>query len=436
MIKLKNKKILVCGAGKSGRAMAGFLIKKGARVIVSDLKKTKTAGAECILQSEIPSRLGEINMMILSPGIDPKSEFVRTAKRKKIPLAGEFEFAYSFVPSYVKKILVTGTNGKSTVTALIASVLSSSGKNAVPGGNIGIPLAGLLGKFKRNSILVAEVSSYNLEKHLSRKAFGADVRILLNIDRDHLSRYKNMKEYTAVKKSIFAKLRRNDIAVSGVPFRDAANIIKLEKDIYFKGSKMCFSAKAVKKFPLAKELIYDGGKMKLLFEANKTNILASAAAALAMGVSSEKIRRGVYRFKPLENRLEYCGNYRGRSFINDSKATNVSSVKFALKNISRPLILIMGGRDKGSPYRGLAKYMKNVKTLVAYGEAAGKIAKELNGKTEVIVMKKFTDACAAALKKSSREDTLLLSPGCSSFDQFSDFEERGEAFKKWLKNLT
>jgi len=176
--------------------------------------------------------------------------------------------------------------------------------------------------------------------------------------------------------------------------------------------------------------------MKLLFEANKTNILASAAAAMAMGVSSEKIRRGVYRFKPLENRLEYAGNYRGRIFINDSKATNVSSVLFALKNIYRPLILIMGGRDKGSSYKPLATHMKNVKALVAYGEAAGKIAKELSGKTKIIVEKKFEDACLAALKKSSSGDTLLLSPGCSSFDQFLNFRERGKAFKKWLKNLT
>ncbi|MCD6311152.1 MAG: UDP-N-acetylmuramoyl-L-alanine--D-glutamate ligase, partial [Elusimicrobia bacterium] len=201
-------------------------------------------------------------------------------------------------------------------------------------------------------------------------------------------------------------------------------------------AKMRFSGKIVKKFPAAKELVYDAKKMTLLFEANKTNILASAAAALSMGVSSEKIRRGVYLFRPLKNRLEYCGNYRGRIFINDSKATNVSSVEFALKNISRPIVLIMGGRDKGSSYKPLAKRMKNVKLLVAYGEAAEKIEKELTQKTKVIVIKKFADACDAALKKSSRGDTLLLSPGCSSFDQFSDFEKRGKAFKKWLKNLT
>ncbi|MBA3065328.1 UDP-N-acetylmuramoyl-L-alanine--D-glutamate ligase [bacterium] len=436
MIKLKNKKILVCGAGKSGKAMANFLLKKGSRVMISDIKKTKVPGAEFILQSEIPERLAEINMMILSPGINPKSEFVHAAKQKKIPVAGEFEFAYSIIPSYVKKILITGTNGKSTVTALTASVLSSAGKSAVPGGNIGIPLAGLLGKFKKNSILVAEVSSYNLEKHLSRKAFKADVRILLNIDNDHLSRYKNMEEYAAVKKSIFAELRRDDIAVSGIAYREGSQIIKLGKDIYFKGAKMCFSAKAAKKFSGAEELVYDADKMKLIFEANKTNILAAAAAALAMNVSSEKIRRGVYHFIPLNNRLEYSGKYRGRIFINDSKATNVSSVMFALKNINRPLILIMGGRDKGSPYKPLAKHMKNVKALVAYGESAEKIAKELSGKTETSVVKKFTDACAAALKKSSQGDTILLSPGGSSFDQFSNFEERGKVFKKWVKNLT
>ncbi len=433
---LKNKKIMVCGAGKSGRALANFIIKKGARVIVSDIRKTKIPGAECILQNEIPARLNEIDMMILSPGIDPKTGFVRVAKRKKIPVAGEFEFAYSFIPAYVKKIIITGTNGKSTVTALIAHVLASAKKDAVAGGNIGIPLGGLLGKFKKGSILVAEMSSYNLEKHLSRKAFAADVRILLNIDKDHLSRYKNMTEYGAVKKSIFAGLTRGDIAVSGIAVRDTANIIKLEKDIYFRGAKMCFSKKAMKKFTFAKEIVYDAGKMKLLFEANKTNILAAAAAALAMGVSSEKILRGVELFKPLGNRLEYAGNYRGRIFINDSKATNVSSVLFALKNINRPLILIMGGRDKGSSYKPLAKHMKNVRTLIACGEAGEKIAKELNGKTKIIVVKKFEDACRTALKKSLRGDTVLLSPGCSSFDQFLNFRERGRAFKKWLKNLT
>ncbi|MEA2081705.1 MAG: UDP-N-acetylmuramoyl-L-alanine--D-glutamate ligase [Elusimicrobiota bacterium] len=436
MIKLKNKKILVCGAGKSGRALADFLIKKGALVIVSDNKKTKVSGAECILQSEIAAKLSGIDMMVLSPGINPKSSFVLAAKRKKIPVAGEFELAYSFIPSYVKKILVTGTNGKSTVTSLIAAVLSAAGKNAVPGGNIGIPLAGLLGKFSRNSILVAEVSSYNLEKHLTRKAFGADVRILLNIDRDHLSRYKNMSEYAAVKKSILAGRRRGDIGISGIGSPEKTDIMELGKDIYFQGEKMCFSEKAAKKFPGAKELVYDSGNVQLLFEANKTNILAAAGAALAMGVSPEKIRRGIYLFKPLKNRLEHSGSRLGRTFINDSKATNVSSVLFALKNINRPLILIMGGRDKGSSYKPLGKHLKNVKALIAYGEAGGRIAKELNKKTKVLTVKKFTAACKAALKKSSRGDTVLLSPGCSSFDQFSNFEKRGAAFKKWLKNLT
>ncbi|MBU2528721.1 MAG: UDP-N-acetylmuramoyl-L-alanine--D-glutamate ligase [Candidatus Omnitrophota bacterium] len=436
MIKLKNKTVLVCGGGKSGRAMAKFLLSKGSNVIVSDTKKIRIPGAECILQDDISRRLGEINMMILSPGIDPKNSFVREAKRRKIPVAGEFEFAYSFVPSYVKRILVTGTNGKSTVTSLIAAVLSSAGKNAIAGGNIGIPVTELLKKFKKNSILVAEVSSYNLEKHLSRKAFGADVSILLNIDSDHLSRYRNMAEYGAVKKSIFAGIRRGGVGISGIAGSPGSDILRLGKDIYFRGNTMRFSPKAAKKFRASQELIYEKEKMKLLFDANKTNILAAAGAAMAMGVSSEKIRRGVYRFRPLANRLEYSGTHRGRIFINDSKATNVSSVLFALKNINRPLILIMGGRDKGSSYNPLSGHMQNVKTLVVYGEAGAKIAKELNGKTEITAAEKFADACLKALKKSSPGDTVLLSPGCSSFDQFKDFEERGKAFKKWIKNLT
>jgi len=436
MIKLKNKTALVAGGGKSGRAMAKFLIAKGARVIVSDTKKIKIPGAECIRQADIPGRFGEIDIMILSPGIDPKNSFIRQALLRKIPVAGEFEFAYSFVPDAVKRILVTGTNGKSTVTALTAFVLSAAGKNAIAGGNIGIPLTELLDKFKKNSVLVAELSSYNLEKHFSRKAFATDVGILLNIASDHLSRYRNMAEYAAVKKSVFAGLRPGGVGINGLSKPERADILKLKKDIYFRGNTMRFSPKALKKLTGAKELAYEKEKMKLLFEANKTNILAAAAAAFAMGVSAEKIRGAVYRFKPLANRLEYSGSHRGRIFINDSKATNVSSVLFALKNINRPLVLIMGGRDKGSSYKPLAGHMKNVKTLVAYGEAGAKIAKELKGKNKTITVKKFTDACMKALKKSARGDTILLSPGCSSFDQFKNFEERGKAFKKWLKNLT
>lgn len=436
MMKLKNKTLLVCGGGKSGRAMAGFLLSKGAKVIVSDTRKIKIQGVECIGQEDITGRLADIDMMILSPGIDPKKNFVLEALRKKIPVAGEFELAYSFVPEYVKRILITGTNGKSTVTSLTAHILSSAGKHAIAGGNIGTPITALLKKFKKNSALVAEVSSYNLERHLSRKALEADVGILLNIASDHLSRYRNMAEYAGVKRRVFAGLKRGGIGINGTDRPGGSAILRLGKDMYFRSGSICFSRKALKKFPRIEPIVLEKEKMKLLFEANRANILAAAGAAMAMGLRPEDIQKGLYSFRPLANRLEYAGSYHGRRFINDSKATNVSSVLFALKNLKTGIVLIMGGRDKGSSYRALRGYMKNVKTLVAYGEAGLKIEGALKGAAKIVRREKFTDACSEALKKSAEGDTILLSPGCSSFDQFKNFEERGKAFKKWLKNLT
>jgi UDP-N-acetylmuramoylalanine--D-glutamate ligase len=329
---------------------------------------------------------------------------------------------------------VTGTNGKSTVTSLIASILSSGGKRAVACGNIGTPLSQTVGNLKKGDIIVAEVSSFQLERQYMKESFPADVRVLLNITPDHLSRHKTFKRYAEIKKSIFLGMSKNHIGISGPTLRKR-NVFLVGKDIKFSKNVVIYSEKLRKKFPSAKNFHLEPQKTKLVFEANKNNILAAVGAVLPFGLSAEEIRDAIYRFKPLPHRLEKIGELKGVDFINDSKATNVSSTVLALKSVKKPTVLILGGRDKGTSIIPILEHLENVKEIVAYGEAAERIYKNFRRKVPVTIRKKFFDALETAYQASVAGDVILLSPACASYDQFRNFEERGNAFKKWLKSI-
>jgi len=449
MLNVKNKKILVAGGGRSGKAVAFFLRNKGAVVAVSDKRKIiPPRGVKFINEEKVEGLLNDFDMLVLSPGVSPGLRFVKAAKKMKLAVAGEFEFSYGFIPRGVKKILITGTNGKSTVTALIHKILTGSGVNAVLGGNIGTPLSELLKNLSGQETLVIETSSFNLERHTGKENFAADVRVLLNITPDHLSRYKNFRDYARIKKSIFNGIRDSDTGIAGYGCKirksNAAGlrgvrperIFTIGGDLRFKGARIVLSPNFKKRFPYADEVCVQPSKMKLIFEANRENILASFAAAIHFKVPPRAFLEALYKFKPLAHRMEYAGSFRGRIFVNDSKSTNVSSVEFALKNTRRPHVLIMGGRDKGSPYTILGKYLKNTRVIIAYGESGKKIKCELSEFKRVKTVERFSEACELALSESAEGDVILLSPGCASYDQFANFEERGSAFKKWVRKLT
>jgi len=433
---LLKKKVLVCGAGKTGKAAASFLLKKGADVSVSDIKNiSATAEIKFIPQKKLCNKIQNFDLIVLSPGIDPRLNFIKLAKKKKIEVLGELEFSFRFIPRTVKIILVTGTNGKSTVATLIDRMLKAGGLKSILCGNIGNPVSGIINKLKGNEILVIEVSSFQLEKHRRKKGLPAEVRILLNVAPDHLSRYGNFTEYKKTKEEIFADMRKNDFGISGIPGRSRKNIFTLNTDILFEENKIKFSARVKKKFPAGEDILIKKSKIPLFLQANRENIAAAGAAVLPFKISAHCIRKTIYDFKPLAHRLEFAGTFKGRKFINDSKATNVSSVLFAVKALTGPAVLIMGGRDKGSSYKPLLKHLKNTKKVIAYGEGADRIRRQIGGRIHVQTTAKFKRALKLAFGESRAGDTILLSPGCSSYDQFRNFEERGQAFKNWVKNL-
>lgn len=438
MIRIKGcpKKVLVCGFGRTGKAAAAFLKKRGEAVSVSDIKNVSVpAGFVFIPQKKLLNKIQEFNMIILSPGIDHRLDFIKAAKKKKIEVLGEMEFSFRFIPRPVKIILVTGTNGKSTVATLIDKMLKSAGLKSILCGNIGNPVSGIVTSLKGNEILVIEISSFQLEKHWRKKGLPAEVRVLLNAEPDHLSRYKSFGEYKKTKEEIFANMRKKDIGISGIPVKYRKNIFTLSGDILFEGNRIKFSRRIKKKFPSSEEILIKKCKTALFLAANKENIAAACAAVLPFKIPAKDLERTVYNFKPLAHRLEFAGNFKGRKFINDSKATNVSSVLFAVKNINGPTVLIMGGKDKGASYKPLIHEMRNIRKIIAYGEGAERIRRALGKKISVSAETKFEKALTLAFAKSRAGDTVLLSPGCSSYDQFKNFEKRGEAFKKWVRNL-
>ncbi|MFH1957832.1 MAG: UDP-N-acetylmuramoyl-L-alanine--D-glutamate ligase [bacterium] len=433
---LPNKKVLVCGAGKTGKAAASFLLKSGADVSVSDIKNISApSGIRFIPQKKLRDKIQNFDLIILSPGIDSRLDFIKAAKKKKIQVLGELEFSFQFIPRTVKIILVTGTNGKSTVVTLIDRMLKSGGLKSIPCGNIGTPVSGIVSRLKGDEILVIEVSSFQLERHRRKRGFPAEVRILLNAEPDHLSRYRSFAEYRKTKEDIFADMRKDDFGISGVSVRRKKNIFTLNNDIFFEGNRIKFSERLKRKFPAAEDILIKKSKTPLFLQANRENIAAATGAVLPFKISAHDIRKTVYEFIPLAHRLELVGTFKERKFINDSKATNVSSVIFAVKAVTGPVVLIMGGRDKGSSYGPLISCLKNTKKIIAYGESAGRIRRAIGGKIPVRTVVKFEKALELAFGESRAGDTILLSPGCSSYDQYENFEERGKTFKNWVKTL-
>ncbi|MCD6413553.1 MAG: UDP-N-acetylmuramoyl-L-alanine--D-glutamate ligase [Elusimicrobia bacterium] len=435
MIKIKNKKILVCGWGATGKSAASFLRRKGAVVAVSDARKIRPPkGVVFIPQSEIADNLTGFDLLLLSPGIDPRKMFVRKAKKMKIPVAGEFEFVWQFLPASSKKIIVTGTNGKSTVTTLIAGILNSAGRPCVACGNLGRPLSAVADRLGRD-IIVAEASSFQLERQFLAGSFSADVRILLNITADHISRHGSFGKYAEIKRSVFSGIANGQFGISGVAVR-RKNVFILGRDIKFNGNAIVYSRAFRKRFPGIREFSLKLSRVKFFFEANRDNILASVAAVAPFGIPAEKIERAIYEFRPLPHRLEKVGAVDGVEFIDDSKATNVSSTVFALRSLSKPVILILGGRDKGTSLRPILRYAGRIKKIVAYGEAGRRIRENFRGRIPVKFVENFFDAADEARRGACQGDVVLLSPACSSYDQFENFEKRGNAFKRWLKNIT
>lgn len=398
-----EKKYLVLGLGKSGKAACNFLISKKKQVIGIDnnliedeeIKKLKQNSVEIFKDNNVD--LKNIEKVVISPGINPNHEIIKKAKENNIEIIGEIELGARFLKN--RCVGVTGTNGKTTLTKLICHILNENKIKAISLGNVGVSFTSYIDKLEKDEVVVLELSSYQLETMTSK---FLDSAVIINITPDHLDRYKTLKEYASAKLNI-------------------ANCLKKDKILYA-------SKKVIKRY-FAKNSEIN------IREVNDDVDDIAKSVCLDWQISEENIDKAIKTFKRIEHRLEFVREINKVSFYNDSKATNVDSVLYAVKKMDRPIILIVGGIDKGFTYKVWVKPFKNkVKYVLAIGQSANKIKEELKG-FDVQILKDFEEAVKKAFSLAHENECVLLSPGCSSFDMFKNYEHRGEEFKKIVKSL-
>lgn len=425
----KNKNVLVVGLGKSGVAAAQLLAKQLAHVYVTEKKERKDVQPFVhALPKHVNVETGghtffkkSFDLIVVSPGIPWDLPFFNQCRRQNIPVWSELELGWRFVPpaNAEKTVAVTGTNGKTTTTALIAHLLSSAKKDVVVGGNIGTPLCSLIDQLTTKSYVVLEVSSYQLEGH---QTFHPHVGVLMNLTPDHLARHKTMKNYAAMKKRLLLNMIHDDAVVYNR--KDKWCRWMVEKT---KATKCGFPNRMAQS--LAKLIRLPG-------DHNLQNAMAAAEVCVKLGMSTRTILRGMKSFQGVPHRIELIRELRGVRYVNDSKATNVDSTAVALKSFSGPLVLIVGGEHKGTAYSSLIPLMKNkVKMVLTIGEAASLIKKDLKNQFPLEHCQTLEKAVARSHQIAVSGDVVLLSPACASFDQFKNFEHRGETFSKLVRAL-
>ena len=464
----QGRKVLVIGLARSGLAVANLLTTQGARVTVTDQKskrelisniKKLRKGIRTILGRQDSVRLkkliSEYDLLVVSPGVPKENPLVERARKLKIPVLSEVEAAFNIayerfdwktLPS-PPVVAVTGTNGKTTTAELIGAVLRTEGrKDIIVAGNIGTPLSRVVGRIKRTTVLVLEISSFQLE---NVNTFHPYVAVVLNITPDHMDRHKTMTKYIQAKGNIFKKQTAEDFCILNAEDNRCRSLVRkaksrviffsskraLRRGVYVKGRRMISNLDWNLKVPPDRgELSVED--IRVPGPHNLENSLVAVAVGDIFGISRGKVREAIETFPGIEHRLEMVREIDGRRFINDSKATNVDACKRALETFPAPIVLIMGGYDKGSPYRPLINLVKEkVAALVLLGEAAPRIERELIGLAAIYRVDGMREAVELSYSLSPPGSSILLSPACSSFDMYSDFEERGEDFKRWVREI-
>jgi UDP-N-acetylmuramoylalanine--D-glutamate ligase len=446
MIELKGKKVLVVGLGKSGLAAALFLRRKGAQVTVSDVRSAEALAKDipALLEEGIMVEAGghglltfrRQDLIVVSPGVPLDTPELVQAKGFGLTIIGEVELAARFLKG--KMLAITGSNGKTTTTALAGEILKAGGLPTLVGGNIGVPVIELVDQSTEDGWSVLEVSSFQLE---STEEFHPTIAVILNITPDHLDRHGTFENYARAKERIFAAMNENDSLVLNADNPPAAEAAKRTraKTFWFSlehtvdrgawlqdGSIVYRGAKdsAVETIMLLKEIPLKGAH-------NVENVLAAVVASRLASVPADAIRNGVASFKAVEHRLEFVATVNGVDFYNDSKATNVDATAKAVAAFDSGIHLILGGKDKGSPYTVLENLLrKRVRAVYTIGSAAAKIESQLRGIVPIYSCETLEKAVNEAGAAAHPGDVVLLAPACSSFDQFENYEHRGRVFKE------
>lgn len=446
---LSGKRILVIGLGKTGIASARFLAGKGANVAITDEKSlTELKGAirelgnvyaNLEFRKYDPVSLSRVDLIIPSPGVPPSNILLTEAVNKKIPILSEIEIAYRFLK--LPMIAITGTNGKTTTTTLIGNILKKAGKKVFVGGNIGNTLIGYVEGKQDDDYAVVEVSSFQLQWI---QYFHPYVSILLNTTCDHVDYHGSFEAYRMAKERIFENQGESDLAILNA---DEPRSSALAKDMISQVQFFSSTTKASKGMFLEnKSLVHNAthgdreeyplDMVKIPGLHNIENVMASIMASRYCGCSFVSIVSAVADFKGIPHRIEFTDEKNGVAFYDDSKGTNVGAVVRALETFTRPIILLMGGRDKEGDFETLtAPVRAKVKELVLFGEARNRINDLIGGVVKTSKATTLKEAIEVAYRHSSPGDVVLLSPGCASFDEFSDYKERGRFFKDAVKNL-
>jgi UDP-N-acetylmuramoylalanine--D-glutamate ligase len=447
-MELAGKKVLVVGLGRSGVAAARLCHGRGARVTVTDLRSAEALGA-LDLPADVHRELGRHDektflsseLIVLSPGVPPLPQ-IAAARAAGVAITGELELAARFVAADL--VAITGTNGKSTTTSLTGAILAQTGRPTFVGGNLGVPLAEAVGTpaAAANGLCVVEASSFQLE---TVERFAPRVGVLLNITADHLDRYPDLEAYGRAKTNVFAAQRSGDFAVINA---DDQLVERLTRDVpsrrvslstrrpltedggWVEGDSLCLRLPggAIERYPATLPA--------LVGRHNQENALASLLAGRLAGATPAQALAALTAFRPLAHRMELVAERGGVAFFDDSKGTNVGAVVAALSGFPRPVVLIAGGRDKGGAYEPLAEAMRGVgRGVVVIGEAAARIEAALAPVVPVARAASMDEAVERAAGLARPGDAVVLSPACSSFDMFRNYEHRAQVFRAAVEKL-
>ncbi|MCX7816370.1 MAG: UDP-N-acetylmuramoyl-L-alanine--D-glutamate ligase [Syntrophales bacterium] len=446
----KGKRVLVVGLARTGIAVARFLLKRGAYVFVTDIKPLhqipeavsllEHCGDRLMVVPHSEEALDGMDLVIPSPGVPPNNVILRAASGH-VKVLSEIEVAARFLKRPI--IAVTGTNGKTTTVSLTGFLLEQGGMHVFVGGNIGNPLISYVDGPQEDDYCVVEVSSFQLQWV---NDFHPYIAANLNVTNDHLDYHGSMDEYRAAKERIFANQTERDYAVlnasdartSELRSTLRSNVVvfssggsSLDCNVYLQNNAIHYinTDGSSESYPLS--------ILSLKGRHNAENAMAAIAIARLCGCSVESIKKSLPLFRTLPHRIEFAGQVRGVEFYDDSKSTNVDSVRRALETFEdRSVILLMGGKDKDGDFASLRNVIKKrVKNLVLFGEARDKIAKSLEDTVSMVVVPRLRDGIYEAYSLALPGEIVLLSPGCASFDEFRDYRERGEFFKSVVREI-
>jgi UDP-N-acetylmuramoylalanine--D-glutamate ligase len=445
---LEGKRVLVVGLARTGLVASLFSAGYGARVMATDerpeselaevAENLRPAGVKLELGGFVPQSFLEQDLIVVSPGVPARIEALEKARAKGIPVWSEVELAWRFLRG--KLIAITGSNGKTTTTSLVAHILKTSNIPTLVGGNIGTPLLSLVETSADTMVTVAEISSFQLE---TIDGFRPEIGVLLNLTADHLDRHATFEEYARVKMRMFENQLERDIALLNADDPEVTKRMPAKPKIFWFSRQKRVATGA---FLHDDQIIFrnEGSEVELARLAdvelrgqhNVENVLAACAAAYLAGAVPAAIAAGVKSFRGVEHRLEFVARFSGVEYYNDSKATNVDATFKALEAFPGPLIVILGGRDKGSSYAPLRNLLRErARIALLVGESAEKIAAELGETVRTETAGTLQRAMQLAAEHARPGDTVLLAPACSSFDQFDSYEHRGRVFKELVAEL-